>query len=180
MNYFCNRMEHKDYFYFGKVLRPKGYHGEIKLALDVDDPINYGSLDALLIERKRELIPFIIKFIQLEGNKATVKLEGIDDEMSAEALAGCAVFLPVQLLPKLEGNKFYFHEVEGFEILDLATGTKGTLNRVIDLPTNPLFEVDVEGKEVLIPINDEIIRKVDRDNRRIEIEAPEGLIEIYL
>lgn len=173
-------MEHKDLFYFGKVLRPKGYHGEIKMTLDVDDPSKYSTLDAMVIERKRQLIPFIIEQFQLEGNKATVKLESIDDEPAAESIAGCSVFLPVSILPELKGNKFYYHEVEGFSVSDLRSGKKGRLSRIIDLPSNPLFEIDFNGKEVLVPINDDIIRKVDRKNKNIDIEVPEGLLEIYL
>ncbi len=173
-------MEHKDLFYFGKVLRPKGYHGEIKMTLDVDDPSGYSTLDAMVIERKRQLIPFIIERFRLEGNKATVKLESIDDEPSAEALAGCSVYLPLSILPKLEGNRFYYHEVEGFSVSDLRSGKKGRLTRIIDLPANPLFEIDFGGNEVLVPINDDIIKKVDREKKNIDIEVPEGLLEIYL
>lgn len=172
-------MDRKDLFYFGKILKPKGYKGELKITLDVDDPSRYENLDAIFVERRRELIPFIINNIALEGRKATLKLEGIDDEEAAEDLSGCATYLPISLLPELGGNNFYFHEVEGFGITDIRSKKRGKLIRIIDLPSNPLFEVDFEGKEVLVPINDEIINKVDRKKKVIEVEVPEGLIDIY-
>jgi 16S rRNA processing protein RimM len=173
-------MSQDDFFYFGKVLRPKGFKGELRISLDVDDPSDYSELSMIFVERKRELIPMFITSWIIEGNKAAVKLEGIEDEESAEKLQGCKLFLPMEVLPPLEGDKFYYHEVIGFEIIDDKHGAIGTLKNVIDLPSNPLFEIDNKGKELLIPIQDDIIKKVDRENKTILVSAPEGLIDIYL
>ena len=54
------------------------------------------------------------------------------------------------------------------------------MKSVNDSTSQALFEIDREGTEVLIPISDDIIRKVDRTAKTITIQAPEGLIDIYL
>jgi 16S rRNA processing protein RimM len=98
----------------------------------------------------------------------------------AEKLVGCFIYLPVELLPKLRGNKFYYHEVAGFRVHDEAHGDIGTVDRVVELPNNPLFAITHGDKEILLPISDEIILKVDRKKKMIDVKAPLGLIEIYL
>ena len=170
----------KDYYYLGKILRPHGYKGGLKVTLDVDDPSAYKSLDIVFAEMKRNLVPFFIESIHLEGNKANIKLQDIDDLAAAERMANCKLFLPIHALPALKGNKFYFHEIEGFKVYDEARGFIGEVEKVLDLPNNALFSIRFEGKEILIPVVDEIIRNLDRKNKRLDIRAPEGLIDIYL
>jgi len=84
------------------------------------------------------------------------------------------------LLPKLTGNKFYFHEVIGFTVVDVSFGNVGTIVHINDKVAQPLFEIDSNGKEIFIPMIDDFIKKVDRKNKKIEVETPEGLIELYL
>lgn len=173
-------MDKKDFFYFGRVVKTKGIKGEIGIFMDVDEPVLYRSLDAFFIERKRDLIPFLIQTLDIEGNKATVKLEGINSIEEAEMLTGCPIYLPLALLPALKEDQFYYHEIEGFEMIDQHAGRIGTIKEVMDIPRNPLFVVQHGEKEILIPVMDEIIEKIDRKEKKIYISAPEGLIDIYL
>ena len=90
------------------------------------------------------------------------------------------VYLPLELLPKLEGNRFYFHEVIGFIIKDKNYGNVGTITSINDASSQALFEVEGNGKQILIPINDEFIVEVNRKNKTILVETPEGLIDLYI
>jgi len=173
-------MTKDNFFYLGKIIRTKGYKGELKVYFDVDDPSYYQELDAVFIEQKRNLIPYSISSIHIEDNKANLKLKDINREEDATQLVNCNMYLPLELLPKLEGNRFYYHEIEGFRVTDTNLGELGIIKEVLDYPANPLFYVIKEDKEVLIPINDEIIRKVDRENKNIEVETPEGLVDVYI
>ena len=168
------------YFLLGKIIRTHGYKGGLKAIFDVDQPQEYRELDMVFIEIKGQLIPWLIDNIHLENNKANLVLADIKDMESADKLVGQFLYLPDELLPKLKGNKFYFHEVTGFKVHDKHHGDIGTIDRVIDLPNNPLFSITFNNKEILLPVNDEIIRKVDRKKKVVEVNAPEGLIEIYL
>jgi 16S rRNA processing protein RimM len=118
--------------------------------------------------------------MHLEGNKANLKLAELDDMDEAEKLVGSFIYLPEVLLPRLKGNKFYYHEVTGFKVMDVNQGNIGTIDRVIDLPNNPLFALIHGEKEILLPISDDIVLKVDRKRKTVEVRAPEGLIDIYL
>lgn len=63
----------------------------------------------------------------------------------------------------------------------LKNGDLGKVQRVIDLPANPLLEVlSDDGIEILVPINDEVVKEVNRKDATIFVELPEGLLELYV
>jgi 16S rRNA processing protein RimM len=93
---------------------------------------------------------------------------------------GSELYLPLKFLPKLSGNKFYYHEVIGFILNDKEHGDVGVIKGVNDQGAQALFIAEKKGKELLIPITDDFISKVDREARIIYIQTPEGLIDLYL
>ena len=172
-------MDQKDFFNLGKITKPFGLKGEVIFFLDVDTPANYASLDSVFVEVKGVLVPYFIESIRINGNKATVKFEDLNRDESL-ALVGCDLYLPLELLPKLTGKKFYFHEIIGFRVIDKQKGNIGTIASVIDYPAQPLFQIINNKKEILFPIIDKLIDCVDRENSTIFVTAPDGLIDIYL
>ena len=68
----------------------------------------------------------------------------------------------------------------GFEVFDETKGLIGPIQIVYDLETQDLLGVTHKGKEILIPIQDEIILKVDKAAKKVFCRLPEGLLEIYL
>ena len=80
----------------------------------------------------------------------------------------------------MEGNQFYYHEIEGYKVIDKTYGEVGNITEVINQAVQPLFAIQNGEKEVLIPIDDSIIDQLDRENKVLYLNCPEGLIEIYL
>ena len=172
-------MDIKDCFYLGKVTKPWGVKGQMVLFLDVDEPEDYAGLDSAFVETRGALVPHFFNIDQLNGNKVVVTFEGLTAD-EAHALAGRSLYLPLSCLPKLEGNKFYFHEVVGFSVIDDEYGDIGTLEQVIEYPAQPLFQIMKNGTEILVPVIDEVIKRVDREEKKLYISAPNGLIDLYL
>lgn len=172
-------MEIKDCYCLGMVTKPWGVKGQLVLFLDVDEPEDYRDLDSAFVEVKGQLVPHFFRIDQLNGNRAVATFEELAPEQAA-ALCGHELYLPLDLLPKLEGNKFYFHEVVGFRVVDSVYGDIGVLEQVIDYPAQPLFQIMKNGTEVLVPVIDPVIDKVDRKLKTIFITAPNGLIDLYL
>lgn len=166
-------------YYLGRITKPFGVKGQVVMFLDVDNPMEYEELDSVFVETKGTLIPYFIKELKINGNKAIVAFEDISIEESL-ALVGSELYLPLDLLPKLEGNQFYYHEVKGFQVIDETYGEIGVLESVIEYPAQPLFQIDCDGTEILIPVIDQVIKKVDRETETLYIKAPEGLIELYV
>ncbi len=173
-------MKKEDCFYLGKIVKKYSFKGELLAKLDTDEPSLYENLDAIFINLRGNLVPFFIESSQLhKSDLLRLNFEDVKTEADADALIKAELYLPLDLLPKLEGKKFYFHEVIGFKITDTNYGEVGILKGINDSTSQSLFEIDSDGIEILIPMNDEFIVNVDRANKTIEVNTPEGLIDLY-
>jgi 16S rRNA processing protein RimM len=174
-------MKKDDCFYLGKIVKKYSFKGELLAKLDTDEPDLYDNLDAIFVDLRGNLVPFFLESSQLhKSNLLRLKFEDVDTEGDADALIKSDLYLPLEFLPKLEGDKFYFHEVIGFKVIDKNYGSVGTIKAINDSTAQALFEIDKDGIEILIPMNDEFIVEVDRAKRTIIVETPEGLIDLYL
>lgn len=174
-------MKKEDCFYLGKIVKKYSFKGELLAKLDTDEPELYENLDAIFIDLRGNLVPFFVESSQLhKSDLLRLNFEDVDSEADADTLLKCDLYLPIDLLPKLEGNKFYFHEVIGFKITDENFGEVGIIKSVNDSTAQALFEIDRNSIEILIPMNDEFIVNVDRKNKTVFVNTPEGLIDLYL
>ncbi len=174
-------MQKKDCFFVGKIVKKYSFKGELLIKLDTDEPAEFLEMESVFVEKHKNLIPFFIESSSLhKSSLLRVRFEEVLNEADADALLGCELFLPLDFLPKLTGNKFYYHEIVGYKAEDIHFGPLGTVTGVNDHTAQHLFVIDHKGKEVLIPVNDEIIKTVDRETKTLILDAPEGLIELYI
>lgn len=175
-------MRKEDCFYLGKIVSKYSFKGELLAKLDTDEPELYENLESVFVLLPGDnLVPFFIDKCRLhKSNLLRIDFEEVKNEAAADGIMGCELYLPLSFLPKLEGNKFYFHEVIGFSMHDGVHGNIGTITGVNDTTAQALFEVEKQGKQLLIPITDEVVTKVDRNHKTIFVNTPEGLIDLYL
>lgn len=175
-------MNIKDCFFLGTVAKLHGFKGEVSLFLDVSNPGDYRHLNTVFIEIEGILVPFFIEHTKVK-NKGfiTVKFQGIDTESLAKALLKKSLYLPLNQLIELDDLSFYDHEVIGYSVTDVKKGDIGVVTNVLDIKSNPLLVISSDShKEILIPIFKGLVKKVNRNSKALCIEAPEGLIELYL
>ncbi|WP_396192798.1 ribosome maturation factor RimM [Flavobacterium sp.] len=174
-------MRKEDCFYLGKIAKKFSFKGEVLIYLDTDEPELYENMESIFVEFNKNLIPFFIENSSFHKNDfLRVKFEDVDNEEQADEIIGSEVYLPISMLPKLEGNKFYFHEVIGFEIEDKRLGVFGKIVSINDSSAQPLFEVVNGSVEILVPMIDQFLVKIDRENKKVVMDLPEGLVEMYL
>ncbi len=174
-------MRKEDCFYLGKIVKKHSFKGEVIIKLDTDEPELYHNLESVFVELGGNLIPFFIEKSSLsKSTMLRVKFEDISTEADADAIVRSGIYLPLSMLPKLDGDKFYYHEIIGFEVIDKNFGKVGKIMSVNDTSAQPLFEIDKNGTEIFIPMIDDFIKKVDKTNKIIEVETPDGLIDLYL
>ena len=174
-------MRKKDCFYLGKVAKKYSFKGEVLVYLDTDEPELYTELESMFVEINGHLVPFFIERSSLHREKfLRTQFEDMDSEEIADTIVGKDVYLPLTMLPKLEGNKFYYHEVVGFDAIDRRLGNFGTILRISDNGVQALFEVQKDDAVILIPLIDEFIKEVNRENKSILFNTPEGLIDLYI
>ena len=175
-------MNIEECFYLGKIVSKYSYKGEVLVKIDTDEPEIYDNMESVFIIMKGgNLVPFFIERCRLhKSNLLRIDFEEVKDEAAADRIMRHELYLPLTMLPKLEGDKFYFHEIIGFTVLDADHGNIGTITGVNDTTSQAIFEVDKNGKQLLIPMTDEILTKVDRDTKTIHVSTPDGLVELYL
>ena len=169
-----------EFFYLGTLTKPFGLKGGLCAFFDTDNPENYIKLPAVFLDLDGEMIPYTIEEIIYRGNNQfIIQFAGVNAN-EARDFVGVELYLPLSDLPKLPGNRFYFHEVIGFAVKDEHFGEVGTCREFLEVSNNPIMVVVRGDKEVLIPASQQFITQVDRDNHVLHIQAPEGLIEMYL
>ncbi len=169
-----------DFFYLGKITKLHAFGGKLVIFLDTDEPAKYENLKSVFVNGKDGLIPYFFSEFKRNNNRAIVKFQDVNTSEQASEMVGKELYLPLKELSPLTGNKFYYHEILGFEVIDKYFGIIGTVKDVLEYPNQAVIQVFYKKKEVLIPINDEIIILLDRDNKTIHVNLPEGLLYIYI
>jgi len=173
-------MRKEDCYFLGKITRRHGLAGNVILKLDTDQPELYNKLESIFVEVNGLLVPFFIE------KSSWSKLDALNlaFKNSSEALVdqslGKNVYLPLTTLPKLSGKQFYYHEVIGYEIMDQDNKDCGVIRSINDQTKQNYFVTNLYGKEVVIPMIKDWILEVNREERFIKIELPEGLIDVFL
>ena len=174
-------MDLKDSIYIGQIAKLHGYKGGVSLFLDVTHPEEYMDMESFFIEIDGILTPFFVESFKLKNKGfAAVKFQGIDSEQEARSLLKKKVFIPESELRELDESNFYDHEVIGYEVEDIVKGEIGKVTAIADLKQNPLLVIEFKDKEILLPIFEGLIIKVDRKLKRLKVKAPDGLIDLYL
>ncbi|MDO5656224.1 MAG: ribosome maturation factor RimM [Flavobacteriaceae bacterium] len=171
-------MHIEDCYFLGTITKAHGYKGELNVQLDTDDPQAYQNLESVFIEKNGLLVPFFLKSARLHRtNHLRIFIEDFDDP---ESLIGRALYLPLSTLPPLQGNKFYYHEVVGFLVLTKEGEEVGIITHVRDSQVQDLFEIKAkDGREILIPVIDDWIVEVNRKEKSIKVNLPDGLLEVF-
>ncbi|MBB6372487.1 ribosome maturation factor RimM [Chryseobacterium shigense] len=173
-------MRKEDCYLLGKITRRHGLAGNVILKLDTDQPELYNKLESIFVEINGLLVPFFIAKSSWSKNDAL----NIAFKNSTEALVdqslGKSVYLPLSSLPTLSGKQFYYHEIIGFDILDENDKECGVIRSVNDQTAQNYFVTNLDGKEVVIPIIKDWILEVNREERFIKMQLPEGLIDVFL
>jgi 16S rRNA processing protein RimM len=172
-------MQKQDCFYLGNVVGKFSFKGELLVKVDSDNPEDYTELESVFVELSTGLVPFFIKKCQLHKSELLrIDFEEISNDQEADALIKKKLYLPLYLLPPLEGNKFYYHEIIGFTVSTKAKEI-GLITAVLEQGPQALFQVEATDKKIhLIPIHDDFILEVDRKKNLIQVQLPEGLLDL--
>ena len=165
----------EEVYKIGRLGKTHGVRGEISFLFD-DDVFDRVDADYLVLQVDGIFIPFFMEEYRFKSDaNAIVKFEDIDTRERARDLTGCDVFFP-RALSDSDGEALSWAEIIGFSLIDAATGKAiGHIASVDDSTLNILFELE---DDTLVPASEELITDVDKDNRTITIELPQGLLDI--
>ncbi|WP_295229461.1 ribosome maturation factor RimM [uncultured Chryseobacterium sp.] len=173
-------MKKEDCYLLGKITRRHGLAGNVILKLDTDQPELYTKLDSVFVEINGLLVPFFIaKTAWSKSDSLNIVFKNSTEALVDQSL-GKNVYLPLSTLPKLTGKQFYYHEIIGYSILDENGNDCGVIRSVNDQTAQTYFVTNLDGKEVVIPMIKDWIIEVNREERFIKMQLPEGLIDVFL
>ncbi|RKT01292.1 ribosome maturation factor RimM [Chryseobacterium defluvii] len=173
-------MRKEDCYFLGKITRRHGLSGNVILKLDTDQPELYNKLESIFVEINGLLVPFFIEKLSWSKSDAlNISFKNSSEAMVDQAL-GKSVYLPLATLPKLSGKQFYYHEVIGFNVLDEQNTICGEIESVNDQTAQHYFLLRLNGKEIVVPIIKDWILEVNREEKFIKMQLPEGLMDVFL
>ena len=164
----------------GKIVNTHSLKGEVKVISSTDfEEERFKKGSKLLITRGNQLIrEVIVESYRNHKNFLLVKFEGIDSVEEAEKLKNLQIKIDSDEVGELEENEFYFHEIIGCQVFD---ENDRNLGEIIDILTPGANDVWVikgeEGKEILIPYIEDVVKQIDIINKKVNIEVMEGLID---
>ena len=173
-------MRKEDCYFLGKITRRHGLQGNVFLKLDTDQPEMYNKLESIFVDINGLLVPFFIaKQSWSKGETLIVSFKNSSESL-VDQVVGKDVYLPLSGLPELTGNKFYYHEVVGFEIREEDGKTCGIIQTINDQTGQHYFVLDLAGKQIVIPIIRDWILELNREEKFLRMSLPEGLMDVFL
>ena len=168
----------------GRVVRAHGVTGEVVVEIRTDDPDTRFAPGTALRAKPSgggsERI-CVIESMRAHGGRLLLRLDGVADRDAAEALRGTVFVVDSGDLPPIEDpDEFYDHQLEGLRVQTTAGAPVGTVAEVLHTAAGELLAVRAEGDggEVLVPFVSAIVTSVSLADRTIEIDPPEGLLEL--
>jgi len=170
----------EDCFLVGWIVRKHGFKGDVIIKLDTDVPEQYEDLESIFLAQGEDLVPYFFERSSFT-NKGFMKVhfEGVDTEADADMIMKSELYLPLEFLPELDDDAYYFHEIVGYDVVDVKHGNIGNVKLVDDGNAQTMLIVDNDGTEIMIPM-DAMVKKVDKKNKTVEIETPDGLLDLYM
>lgn len=160
----------------GTISKTHGVRGELIIRITSPSFEPDENWESLFLQIDGILVPFFISSLYApKADEWYICFDDYDNKESAQNLVGSAVWIPKDLMAKVE-EKIYMDELAGYLLINLSTGKQALINDFVDIPGNPVFEITLEGKSLLVPAQDEMIEEIDQKNRKLVMRLPEGIM----
>jgi len=163
----------------GRLAAVYGLQGEVVLQHRLGKRTSLTGLKAIFLEQGRdELLPWFVESVRVKSDtEVYVKLEGLDTKEAARKVVQKEVWLREEDFVQFAGRSAPISMV-GFRLFD-GSADLGEILEVIEQPHQVLCRIDLAGKEALIPVHEQTLRRVDVRKREVHVELPEGLLDVY-
>ncbi|HEY4936301.1 MAG TPA: ribosome maturation factor RimM [Puia sp.] len=164
----------------GKIVSVFGLKGEMIVQHHLGNKIAVTKIKVIFLEQKKdELLPYFVEYIRKKGDdELYLKLEGIDSKEAASKYIRREVWMKEEEVQAHTRKNNPIGWV-GYRIMDQGKDL-GPILEIIEQPHQVLCRLEIDTKEVLIPINEQTLKKIDHKNRVLLLSLPDGLLEVYL
>jgi 16S rRNA processing protein RimM len=169
------------WFNVGKIVNTHGIRGEVRVISRTDFPeerYKKGNTLYIFMEKSKEPIEVTVKSHRVHKSFDLLMFEGYDNINLVEKFKGAMLKVPESQLGELDEGEYYFHEIIGCTVVTEEGETIGTVKEILTPGANDVWVVKRNnGKEVLIPYIEDVVKNVDVDKKTITIRPMEGLLE---
>lgn len=164
------------YYYVGKILKPHGYQGQLKIHILEQVPeLKQG--DWLMITFQNKPVPFFMESIEyLSDEMAIVKLQDVENKEAAQSYVDRDLYLPDTSISQAQQEALMIYQLKGFELLDQSNQQIGKIGEIQENAGQYLLSVSYKGEEVLIPFHNDLLHYIDEDQGLVSMQIAEGLL----
>jgi 16S rRNA processing protein RimM len=162
------------YLDIGVIIGPFGLDGHVRVYIFTDFPERFLETDEIRVGERLRRYP--VEEARLVRNEAILKLEGVDDAETAGNLKGEALRVPIAEAVALEEGQFYWHQVEGLEVVTEEGESLGRVGDILRTGANDVYVVTGPRGEVLVPAIASVVIKIDIKSGRIVIRPMPGML----
>lgn len=168
-----------EYFKIGKIVSAFGLEGEVILMHSLGKKTALKGIDAIFIEDySSSFLPYFVQAVRVKNEKELyLKLEDISSRELALKMLQKEVWLDEKSFKQF-ADKSAPISLLGYHLVDKGHGI-GKIDEIIEQPHQVLCKLMFEGKEVLIPLHEHTLQNIDRKNKKVYVDLPDGLLEIY-
>ena len=155
-------MTRDEYISLGMIVKTRGISGDLVIRSNKKILQVKSNWKTIWVEIDGLLVPFFISsHTPLKNNEILIRLEDINLPEKAEKLKGRNTFLHKSdaLLPSLDYSP---EQIIGYMVIDVHSGKIGRITGIDDIPGNSLFRVEYRNREILIPIQEDLIREINQ------------------
>jgi 16S rRNA processing protein RimM len=173
-------MKIEDCFYVGYITKTKGLKGEVQVFFEYEEPFDL-TLKTLFVEISGKLVPFFVEKYKLHDNQTgNFYFDDLDTIEKAQAVVRKKIYLPNAEKPERDPDDFTYFDLKGFIARDEEHGELGEIIEVNEYPQQYIAVVSFRNREIMFPLNEDIIQSIDEEAGIVEIALPDGLLDVYL
>lgn len=162
----------------GKVLKPQGIKGEVKVEIITSFPEHFSELEHLYIQIEENWQTYSIDSLRLTDKFVFIKFKDIYSIEDTEILRTKELYIPKEELKKLADDEYFIHDLSGIRVYNEQGSFRGEICRVETYTSNDVYILKMtSGKEILIPAIKDVVKKIDISGNKMIIHEMEGLFD---
>ena len=163
----------------GRISKPYGLRGEVNTILEPQAGNNIEPDNPLFIDIDGQRVPFFVEEVELVSNEqAIIKFEFIDTLEVAREVSGCNLYFDISHQPDISEAGDELANLIGYTASDRESGLLGKISDYLPHPMNPVFVIQSEGKELMVPAVRDFIDNINPKEQSIQFILPEGLTSL--
>ena len=163
----------------GTISRSHGLKGAFKVNIHSAGILPIEKEEPVFIQLQGGPVPFFVEeCVAASHDVWMMKLDEIDSIEAADKFVGKELFIEESNFIGIKAEAT--EALVGFSVTDFEKGDIGVVSGILETAQHPVLEIELDDKLILVPWVDAIVKEIDSDTKTIKIEAPDGLIDLYI